>query len=183
MDMATDTIVSDNTAASGGSKPPWWMGVFEQVLSSQSTLLSAEKSDVESDRALPAQREIRLLWLPAVMENLDRLPWGVDAWSSEGAQPLVDGAVVRLLFLLQDFLPPDGPAPVISPTWDGGVQADWELGDLYLELEAVPNGPTRCCFVDERGQEPFEEEFELQGNEAALRAHITAVVTAVSGTC
>ena len=70
------------------------------------------------------------------------------------AEPLAPGAVIELLLLLQDFLPPDGPTPAISPTWDGGVPADWELGDLYLELEIVHDGSTRCCFVDEPGTAP-----------------------------
>ena len=122
-----------------------------------------------------------LAWSPAVRENLARLPWGRDAWSSEDAKPLAPGAVIELLLLLQDFLPPDGPAPAISPTWDGGVQADWELGDLYLELEVMPDGPTRCCFVDERGEEIIEEEFELAGHEDALRAGIAALAAAASG--
>ena len=124
-----------------------------------------------------------LAWSSAVRENLARLPWGADAWSSEGAKPLAAGAVIELLLLLQDFLPPDGPAPVISPTWDGGVQADWELGDLYLEIEIVPDGATRCCFVDERGDETVEEEFELDGYEDKLRAHMTVIATAASGDC
>ena len=179
--MVTDTIVSDDAAASGGAAPPWWMGVFEKVLSGQSTLSPAEKFDIESDCALFAQPEPRLAWFQAVVENLGRLPWGVDSWSSEGAEPLVDGAVARLLLLLQDFLPPDGPAPVISPTWDGSVQADWELGDLYLEIEIVPDGVTRCCFVDERGEEAVEEEFELGGHEDALRSRMALIVTAASG--
>lgn len=178
--MVTDTTVRDEAAAGGGAALPWWIGIFERVLSGQSTLMPAEKSDLESDRTLPAQPEPHLRWFQAVMENLDRLPWGVAAWSSEDAQPLIDEAVARLLFLLQEFLPPDGPAPVISPTWDGGVQADWELGDLYLELEVVPSGLTRCCFVDERGAEMIEEEFELHGNEATLRVHISAIATAAS---
>ena len=88
-----------------------------------------------------------------------------------------------MLLLLQDFLPTDGPPPVISPTWDGGVQADWELGDLYLAIEVVPDGVTRCCFVDESGDETFEEEFEPGGHEDALRDRITVVVAAMSGVC
>ena len=124
-----------------------------------------------------------LAWSPAVRENLARLPWGVDAWSSEDAKPLSARAVIELLLLLQDFLPPDGPAPsAISPTWDGGVQADWELGDLYLEIEIVPDGATHYCFVDERGDEAVEEEFELDGREDALRAHMHVIAAAaVSG--
>ena len=122
-----------------------------------------------------------LAWSPAVRESLARLPWGAAAWSSEDAKPLEPGAVIELLLLLQDFLPPDGPAPAISPTWDGGVQADWELGDLYLELEVAPDGPTRCCFVDERGEGTVEEEFELAGREDTLRARMTVIAAAASG--
>ena len=122
-----------------------------------------------------------LAWSPAVRENLARLPWGAAAWSSEDAKPLAPGAVIELLLLLQEFLPPDGPAPVISPTWDGGLQADWELGHLYLEIEIVPDGATRCCFVDERGDEAVEEEFELGGQEDKLRARMTVIAAAVSG--
>lgn len=121
-----------------------------------------------------------LAWSPAVRESLARLLWGVDAWSSEDAKPLAAAAVIELLLLLQDFLPPDGPAPVISPTWDGGVQADWELGDLYLEIEIVPDGETRCCFVDERGDEAVEEEFELDGQEDKLRARLLIIAAAAS---
>ena len=81
----------------------------------------------------------------------------------------------RLLLLLQEFLPADGPAPVISPMWDGGVQADWELGDLYLEVEIVPNGVTRCCFVDERSDDTCDEQFELSGRESELRRYVETV--------
>ena len=117
-----------------------------------------------------------LAWSPAVRDNLARLPWGADAWSSEGAKPLAARAVIELLLLLQDFLPPNGPAPTaISPTWDGGVQADWELGDLYLELEVVPDGAARICFVDERGVDTVEDEFELDGHEDALRAYMAVI--------
>ena len=181
--MATDThtTVGSETAASNEAAPLWWMGIFEKVLAGHATPLTAERSASVIDHVSSVELAPPLAWFTAVMENLGRLPWGVDAWSSEGAEPLIDGAVARLLFLLQDFLPPDGPAPVISPTWDGGVQADWELGDLYLEVEVVPNGPTRCCFVDERGQEPIEEEFELGGHEANLRASMTVIVAAASG--
>ena len=181
MDMVTDTTVRDAAATNVGAAPPWWMGVFEQVLLGQSTPLLTENPDVGGNHTLTAQPETRLAWFQAVMQNLDRLPWGVDAWSSEGAEPLVDGAVARLLFLLQDFLPTDGPAPVISPTWDGGVQADWELGDLYLELEVVPDGATRICFVDGRGPETVEEEFDLGGHEDVLRARMAAIVSAAGG--
>ena len=124
-----------------------------------------------------------LAWSAAVRENLARLPWGVEGWSSEDAKPLSAEAVIELLLLLQDFLPPAGPAPVISPTWDGGVQADWELGDLYLEIEIVPDGATRCCFVDERGDEAIEEEFEIDGQEDKLRARMAVLAAAMPGDC
>ena len=178
--MATDTSVRGETAVSGGGVPVWWMGIFEKALSGYATSIAAEWSATETHRVLLVEPRPRLAWFPAVMENLDRLPWGLDTWSSEGARPLDDRAVLMLLLLLHDLLPPGGPPPVISPTWDGGVQADWELGDLYLEIEIVPDGVTRCCFVDERGEETVEEEFELGGHEGALRDRITVFVAAAS---
>jgi len=79
------------------------------------------------------------------------------------------------LLLLQEFLPVDGPAPTISPTWDGGVQADWELGDLYLEVEIVPNGVPRLSFVDERDDDGCDEQFELSGRERDMRRYLDEV--------
>lgn len=181
--MVTDTTVRDEAAVNGGADaaPLWWLGIFEKTLACYANPLAREGGVAAIDRALSAEPGPRLAWFPAVMANLARLPWGSSAWSSEDARPLSDGAVLRLLLLLQEFLPSGGPAPVISPTWDGGVQADWELGDLYLELEVVPDGATRYCFVDERGAEPVEEEFDLSGHEDELRAHMATVAAAASG--
>ena len=141
--MVTDAAVTGEAAASAEIAPPWWMAVFEKMLSGYSTPLATERSAVTANPVASVEPAPRLAWFSTVMENLARLPWGSDAWSSEGARPLSDEAVTTLLLLLRDFLPPDGPAPVISPTWDGGVQADWELGDLYLEIEIAPDGATR----------------------------------------
>ena len=167
------------TDASVRAAPPWWAGVFEKVLLGYpSRPVMEEPSFADIDRVLWADPRPTLAWFPTVMENLERLPWGADAWSSEGARPLDDGAVVRLLLLLQELFPADGPAPAISPTWDGGVQADWELGDTYLEIEIMPGGMIRCCFVDERGDETIEEEFELAGREDTLRSRMKMIAAA-----
>ena len=182
--MVTDATVRDETTLSGGvdAAPLWWMGIFEKALACYATPLAREGDVAAIDRALSAEPGPRLAWFPTVMANLARLPWDSSAWSSEDARPLSDGAVIRLLLLLQEFLPSDGPAPTaISPTWDGGVQADWELGDLYLELEVVPDGAARICFVDERGADTVEDEFELGSHEDDLRAYIARVVAAASG--
>lgn len=178
--MATDTSVRGKTVASGAGLPVWWMGIFEKALSGYSTSIAAEQSATGTHHVLLVEPRPRLSWFPAVMENLDRLPWGPGTWSSEGARPLDDKVVLMLLLLLHDFLPPDGPPPVISPTWDGGVQADWELGDLYLEIEITPDGATRCCFVDERGEDAIEEEFQIDGHEDTLRARMVIIVAAAS---
>lgn len=176
-----DMFIMDDTAVISSTTPRWSTGIFEKTLVGYAAYLETQGSVVLIDNAPLVEPSPRLAWFPKVVENLDRLPWGTDTWSSESAKPLVDGAVMRLLLLLQRFLPPDGPAPVISPTWDGGVQADWELGDLYLELEVVPDGATRICFVDERGAEMIEEEYDLVGHEDNLRTAMAVVVSAAAG--
>ena len=153
----------------------WSERALELMLRHSQHRLASPGAVAETYRVAEADLTVPLSWFAPVAENLSRLPWGYDAWSSEGAEPLNDGAVMRLLLMLREFLPANGPAPVISPTWDGGVQADWELGDLYLEVEIVSNGVTRCCFVDERGGETCDQQFELSGSEAEFRRYMAIV--------
>ena len=173
--------MTTNAAAGGGGGAgaqvvlSWSERVLEWLLRNPQSRLASSNAIAEVDRVAEGDQTVPLDWFGPVAESLSQLPWGQDAWSSEGAHLLNDGAVGRLLLLLQEFLPADGPAPVISPTWDGGVQADWELGDLYLEVEIVPNGVTRCCFVDERSDDTCDEQFELSGRESELRRYVEIV--------
>ena len=173
--MSTDAAVGGGVGAGGQGVLSWSERALELMLRRFQPRLASSGAVAETYRVAEADLTVPLGWFAPVAENLSRLPWGYDAWSSEGAEPLNDGAVIRLLLLLQEFLPANGPAPVISPTWDGGVQADWELGDLYLEVEIVPNGVTRCCFVDERGDETCDQQFELSGSEAEFRRYMAIV--------
>ncbi len=47
--------------------------------------------------------------------------------------------------------------------------AVWELGDVCLEIEAVPGRPVQYLYVDERTNPGFANEGDVSGNEANLR--------------
>ena len=47
--------------------------------------------------------------------------------------------------------------------------AVWELGDVCLEIEAVPARPVQYLYVDERTNPGFSNEGDVSGNEANLR--------------
>ncbi len=172
MEMATNAALGGGGGAGGQVVLHGRSGLWNGCSDTHSLGLAGSSAVAEIDRAVDPDLTVLLGWFVPVAEGLSQLPWGQDAWSSEGAHPLNDGAVVRLLLLLQELLPANGPAPIISPTWDGDVPADWELGDLYLEVEIVPNGVTRCCFVDERGDKTCDEQFELSGRETELRRYM-----------
>ena len=173
--MTANVATGGRTGAGGHVVLSWSERILERLLQHPQLKTGIVVSAWEAEPVEDATVPVSLSWFAPVAESLGNLPWGRDAWSSEGAHPLNDGAVIRLLLLLQEYLPANGPAPSISPTWDGGVQASWELGDLYLEVEIVPGGVTRCCFVDERGDNACDEQFELSGHEDVLRRYMERV--------
>lgn len=173
--MTTNVATGGGIGTGGHVVLSWSERILERLLQHRHLHTGIAVSAGEVEPVEDVGTEVPLGWFVPVAESLGRLPWGQDAWSSEGAHPLNDGAVIRLLWLLQEYLPADGPAPSISPTWDGGVQADWELGDLYLEVEIVPGGVTRCSFVDERGGNACDDQFELSGSEDTLRQYMSSM--------
>ena len=125
--------------------------------------------------AAATDRKFRLQWFGPGVESLGRLPWHGKVWSSENPKSLDDDTVARLLLLLREFLPVDGPVSHSCPNWDGGVMASWEFGDLYLEVESYPGQPAQCCSVDERDGGDYSDEFALTGREDDLRRYMEVV--------
>lgn len=108
-------------------------------------------------------------WFEGTVMELCSLPWNDTDWSSENPQPLDAAAVAELLLILLDALPQHALAPNITPNWDGGAMATWLLGDLTLEIETRPGQPAQYCYGDERGQQDFDDEGDVSGNEERLR--------------
>ena len=119
-------------------------------------------------------------WFEATIAELCRLPWDDPDWTSENPQPLNADAVAELLLILLDVLPEHALAPNITPNWDGGAMATWLLGDLTLEIETRPGQPAQYCYGDERGEQDFDDEDDVSGNEERLRHWAKALADAAA---
>ena len=86
---------------------------------------------------------LRPKWVEGVDAAVAGLPWSTSDWFSEQSQPMDAAAVNELVHVFHDVLPDDMAAPQIHPNWNGGAMVVWELGDLCLEIEAVPGRPVQ----------------------------------------
>ena len=51
-----------------------------------------------------------------------------------------------MLNLLNEILTEDSPPPIIVPTWEGGVQAEWHRSGVDFEIEVLLSGEIEYFF-------------------------------------
>lgn len=56
-------------------------------------------------------------------------------WDSYGARQVSALAIGEMLGVLLSILEPESPVPEVTPTVQGGVQAEWPQSDLVLEVD------------------------------------------------
>ena len=151
-----------------------WLVISRQPTAGASTeTTTARGAEAETQQTLGN-------WFEGVIDELCGLPWDRPDWSSENPKPLSMSAVAELTLILLDMMPNHATAPRISPNWDGGGMASWELGNLSLEIETAPHRPAQYSYVDEREGQNVGDERDVRGNEPQLRQwlHNVADVTA-----
>lgn len=93
-------------------------------------------------------------WLRPTMEVLAQLLALPADWDSYGARRIGQAAVTSVLALLREVMPDDAPAPQIVPTAAGGVQMEWHMRGIDLEVCVRPTGEGWVLFEDlETGEE------------------------------
>ena len=92
-----------------------------------------ETEVIEADAAITCSA----WFLPTVhtMRGIVALPAG---WDSRSAAPINRRTIERALRLLALILDTETAAPSIVPTVLGGVQAEWHMGGLDVEIEFFP---------------------------------------------
>ena len=108
-------------------------------------------------------------WLQPTVDALKRLLELHEGWDSYGGRPVASAAATDALILLLETMEPETPAPVVVPTVRGGVQLEWHLAGLDLEIEVLGGGRYSLLLAD-RGEER---------EEVVERPHIEAVRTAL----
>ena len=100
-----------------------------------------------------------------VARQVDSLLALDDGWlDGDGRAPGRPG-LRWLLGAFGDHFPEDAPVPYLYPTPEGGVQAEWTLGEAEVSLE-IALGRRRGIFAVDRDDESEERELDLGTPEA-----------------
>ncbi len=98
-------------------------------------------------------------WAPAVLSQLEdhlRLPAG---WDGHRARQLKLETVLYAVRLLTAVCKPNTPAPSVVPTVSGGLQFEWHLQSIDLEI--VVFAPTKVEFYARDGKSELERELSV----------------------
>jgi hypothetical protein len=99
-------------------------------------------------------------WVIPVLRSLSERRGVSSGWDSYDAKPTDAGHAARLLTYLFELMRDNSKPPIITPLWDGGVQATWHRGDKDLEIVVSADEPSTYYFRDEAADEEEEEQLE-----------------------
>ncbi len=89
-------------------------------------------------------------WLVPVAENVQRLLWYEKDWDSHGARPLNQTVVQEAFSILSRIMTDEYPVPRLSPTPSGGIQMEWRIPKVLLQIEVESDGIISAYFSDTR---------------------------------
>ncbi len=92
-------------------------------------------------------------WLGEVATRLSELEQLADGWDGHGALAPTSDVLVDSFSEFGSIIPSVAPEPAIFPTTVGGVQFEWTVGDIHVELEYLPGGVVDGWAGDSHGQE------------------------------
>jgi hypothetical protein len=96
-------------------------------------------------------------WLKYTVDRLSTLSQLRNNWDSYGALPIELTAHMSAAQLLGLIMSDDIPLPDIVPTPSGGIQIEWHMLNIDIEIEITANGHLSVFFEDAQGEhEPFD---------------------------
>ncbi|MDO8629058.1 MAG: hypothetical protein Q7R41_01070 [Phycisphaerales bacterium] len=103
----------------------------------------------------PTEVVVSPAWLGRVKKRIAELTQLPANWDSYGAVP-VDLRIPRLAEDLVEWFAVDGmPPPDVFATSDGGMQIEWHIRRVNIEIEISPTEGTNLYFHDLNGGEPW----------------------------
>jgi hypothetical protein len=109
-------------------------------------------------------------WVVPVLRSLSERRGMEPGWDSYDAKPTESRHIDRLLTYLFALMGDNSTPPIITPLWDGGVQATWHRNNTDLEIVVSADEPPMYYFRNATNDD--EEEEELAPNLARARALI-----------
>ncbi len=133
-------------------------------MSNQATIAGSERPRNIAEYPLPHGSLVVALqgnpppWVEASLTALGGLLALPPNWDSYGAKPVDPSCVWDAFRLLRGVLQDDSPAPAIVPTKRGGIQAEWHLRGVDLEIEVLSPGKYRISAEDSTTGDTWDEE-------------------------
>ena len=91
-------------------------------------------------------------WFHEIWGSLRELRLLEADWNGYGEQPISHDSISDTIKILHRVAK-GGPAPVVAPMYDGGIQIEWYGEDIEIEVEVPPSGPTSIYIVRPDGTE------------------------------
>lgn len=132
-----------------GTEPAHQAGVWDdQVWKTAPLMLSP--AELTKPALQPTFRVIytgpKPRWLDDVADQMNELPFS-SRGASDGARSVSTSAVAHLVDILRDFRRTTLP-PAIVPTPLGGLQLEWHVRGIDLEVEVSPSGRVTVVYED-----------------------------------
>jgi hypothetical protein len=142
---------------------------LQETITGKSLRAEVYSASAQPSELLVAQRPT---WLNTAASSLAAFVELPRNWNSYGARKISFATVRDALQLLARLWDLGLPAPRIVPTAQGGVQFEWDVAGVELELELEPGGGMLAVFDDSDRAESWERELppsDLLPVGAALR--------------
>lgn len=94
-------------------------------------------------------------------------------WNSYAAKPIAPASAKTAIRLVADLLQPSTPAPGVVPRVRGGIQLEWHLETVDIEIYI--DSPDHVSFYAEDTESGESLEAPYWGNEVALKAWVQRI--------
>lgn len=113
-----------------------------------------ERSQVSHPEIVPLWPQ----WFPTIASKIHHLARLQDGWDGYGASAIDHDTLIFAVDVLGQFLRPSLPEPQIVPTSQGGLQFEWHINGVDLEIEVREPFSVGLYFEDLRApdEEPLE---------------------------
>lgn len=85
-------------------------------------------------------------WFHEIWGSLRELRLLEADWNGYGEQPISHDSISGTIRILHRVAK-GGPAPIVAPMYDGGIQIEWYGDDTEIEVEVPPEGPMAIYIV------------------------------------
>lgn len=97
-------------------------------------------------------------WISHIAEVLSSYIWLPNNWDSYGARGTDFKCILVAIQILARIVDEHTPKPSVVPTTQGGVQFEWHVNGIDLEIEIQPSFRLFAAFEDHQLQEEWEGE-------------------------